>query len=548
MPNPNPLYSILLLTFLYSQAFSTTYYVDPSGSDSQSGTSPTSAWQSVDKVNSTSFSAGDSILFKRGEVWNEGLETTSSGSAESTVTVTYTVMDTTIHIEFIDPSSNNAIYYGAYGSGAKPKFDMGGSGKAFKVLHDYIVIENLHLHDGGNGILAFDKSSGNHWVNIKGLDMTQIDGNVVRIYNGGSHLWFDSVYIFDYRVNGIYISGSPSHHLEHVLIENCHIEDPTVYDKEDAIACHDNSSGDDIEGYVLIRNNTIIKSGEDGIDLTSGHHILVEGNYIEEAYQAGVMSSYPESSHHLEIRSNYIVNCDQKKSYGSLALRTGYTRAVNNIVVTPYHHIISVNDNTGPIQYWNNVFVPLSGFTGRPVYFGSSPAGMVEFRNNIFDLTETSKKIGGSGWDETLVDFDYNFYFTSSASQTIMESSDFLDMRSTYGFEINGMNTDPMYMDPSKSKPEDFQLLSSSPCIDAGTLISIDEDYFGNYRTIGASTDIGCYEYSDIPTSMQQPIGENQTKKSPIKGVFNLQGQKLSAPPLSGVFIQDGQVFYRNIK
>jgi len=47
----------------------TTYYVAAAGSDSNAGTSSGTAWQSVAKVNGATFSAGDSVLFNRGDAW-----------------------------------------------------------------------------------------------------------------------------------------------------------------------------------------------------------------------------------------------------------------------------------------------------------------------------------------------------------------------------------------------------------------------------------------------------------------------------------------------
>jgi len=59
---------ILLLGInIYSQ---TTYFVNATGgNDSNTGTSSSSAWKTIDKINQQIFSAGDIILFKRGEVW-----------------------------------------------------------------------------------------------------------------------------------------------------------------------------------------------------------------------------------------------------------------------------------------------------------------------------------------------------------------------------------------------------------------------------------------------------------------------------------------------
>jgi hypothetical protein len=73
------------------------YYVDASaGNDSNDGKSPTTAWRTIAKVNASSFSAGDLVLFNRGCIWREMLAPPSSGSA------------------------GNPITFGAYGSGPNP--------------------------------------------------------------------------------------------------------------------------------------------------------------------------------------------------------------------------------------------------------------------------------------------------------------------------------------------------------------------------------------------------------------------------------------------
>jgi hypothetical protein len=68
-------------------AFATTYYVSSStGSDANNGTSSSSAWQTIGHVNAQTFQPGDSIVFKRGDVWNESLIVPSSGSSGNPVT------------------------------------------------------------------------------------------------------------------------------------------------------------------------------------------------------------------------------------------------------------------------------------------------------------------------------------------------------------------------------------------------------------------------------------------------------------------------------
>jgi hypothetical protein len=88
---------LLLLGFGGATARATTFFVSAAGSDSNSGTSSGSAWQTIAKVNGSTFSPGDSILFHRGDVWyGTALVVPSSGSSGSPIT------------------------FGTYGSGANP--------------------------------------------------------------------------------------------------------------------------------------------------------------------------------------------------------------------------------------------------------------------------------------------------------------------------------------------------------------------------------------------------------------------------------------------
>jgi hypothetical protein len=80
-------------------AVGTIYYVDPNGSDSNNGTSTTTPWQTVAKVNATTFSPGDVILFKAEGYWEltAALHPLGSGTASAPIVI------------------------GAYGAGAKPR-------------------------------------------------------------------------------------------------------------------------------------------------------------------------------------------------------------------------------------------------------------------------------------------------------------------------------------------------------------------------------------------------------------------------------------------
>lgn len=81
-------YIIVVLVMLRSFAPAATYYVSSSaGNDANSGTSSGAAWQTIAHVNAQTFQPGDSILFKRGDVWNESLVPPSSGTSGNPITL-----------------------------------------------------------------------------------------------------------------------------------------------------------------------------------------------------------------------------------------------------------------------------------------------------------------------------------------------------------------------------------------------------------------------------------------------------------------------------
>jgi hypothetical protein len=98
------------------------YYVDSqSGNDANSGTSTSRPWQTLNKVNTSSFRPGDKILFRAGGVWEGQLAPRSPGSV------------------------GHPIVIDKYGSGPLPK--LNGNGKVDDVvyLHNVSEIEVRHL-------------------------------------------------------------------------------------------------------------------------------------------------------------------------------------------------------------------------------------------------------------------------------------------------------------------------------------------------------------------------------------------------------------------
>ena len=90
--------TILVLLSYCSIVSATNFYVSSSGSDASNGTSESSPWKTIAKVNAAfaTFKPGDRILFRRGDTFHGTVKTAASGV------------------------SGKPILIGAYGSGSKP--------------------------------------------------------------------------------------------------------------------------------------------------------------------------------------------------------------------------------------------------------------------------------------------------------------------------------------------------------------------------------------------------------------------------------------------
>lgn len=200
--------SLILLFTLAPAAFAsgTAYYIDSvNGSDENSGTSPESAWKTLDKATSVTFSAGDRILLRRGETFGSVFVTRGSGTADAPITVSSygdgelpviinkeaypcfivnNVSNWIIeNIEFTAPDGSGAVYIAA---------NMGGNVES-------ITVRDCVLHD----ISPDNSSTGSAAININ----TDCSASRIR------HLHFDNLKIYDVSW-GIHMNGLTAEHPE----------------------------------------------------------------------------------------------------------------------------------------------------------------------------------------------------------------------------------------------------------------------------------------------------------------------------------------------
>jgi IPT/TIG domain/Putative Ig domain/Right handed beta helix region len=167
-------------------AQSTTYYIDSvGGNDNNNGTSQSTPWQTIAKVNSSKFSPGNQILFKSGDTWREQLSITSSGTASS------------------------PLVFGSYGSGAAP------------------VISGADLATGWTS----SSSPGNIWkMNISNpTNQVFEDGTRLTPSPSLSAMLAGSFY-FDSGGNSVYVrtlaDDNPNNHTMEISVRDYAIYDP----------------------------------------------------------------------------------------------------------------------------------------------------------------------------------------------------------------------------------------------------------------------------------------------------------------------------------
>lgn len=144
-------------------AAAATYYVDcESGSDAAAGTSPKTAWRTLERVAATTFAPGDSILLRRGTRCRGMLWPKGSGV------------------------ESRPIRLGAYGSGPLPVIEADGREAAIKLFDQHHWhIENLHTR-GGNpyGVLVSGSSGALRHFRLRNLLVEEVSGRVTTKSSG----------------------------------------------------------------------------------------------------------------------------------------------------------------------------------------------------------------------------------------------------------------------------------------------------------------------------------------------------------------------------
>jgi hypothetical protein len=434
-----------------------------------SGSGQPCPWKTLAKVRATALSAGDSVLFKRGETFTGYLDVGYSGSA------------------------GNPITFADYGTGALPILNSNTlSTITVWSNKSYVTFTNLQVQNGTNqNIQLYDSDNHLTFNNITSVGNT--DG---LVSSSGSFTYI--------TVNGFTTSGLGATKSAMILtgstVSNLTISNVTSSGGNYGIFIEGSSAGGNVSisdstfsnnvyGLVIqgvgstfnVTRVTASSNSEDGLDLAGSVSGVIFDHCISENNGgAGTGSAGDGFSFH-----------------GSSSGIIRYSISRNNLK-TAVAHI-----NTTQVQMYYNLFYHTTNGSLGLVYLDGGTYTL--YNNVIYSDAQTGDGIYLTTNTTTTIKnnivkgFDRGIY---KGSGTITEDYNDVYGAATANFSgltagSHSLQVNPLFTDGAG---RDFTLQGTSPLINAGVDVSLSTDYAGTSVPQGTSPDLGAYEYA-LPTA-----------------------------------------------
>jgi hypothetical protein len=326
-----------------STAQAATYYVSSSGSDSNPGTSPTAAWQTVRRVNNAALAPGDTVLFEASSTFGDTtLVPPTSGAAG--LPITFGSFGTGLaHLA----SSNGAVWIpdgrhdlvfdaldlSSTGSGVFSDAAGGSAGV------DNIALKNSRIHDTPNAGLQANKSLDDGWmvqnnlfehigdsaIILRATGM-QITGNIIRNTGENPNITYGKHGVYDKGPNTVIADNDFSHNTNgqeiSIRFHGAEVYGNTLHDTGAAIAFF---ADDPAAGVIRIYDNrawnisnyAFYYGGDELSSSASRVGVVLASNTFQLAAASEAVNVSEMASATATIANNVFTG-----SYGS-ALRTG---------------------------------------------------------------------------------------------------------------------------------------------------------------------------------------------------------------------------------
>ena len=391
-----------------------------------------------------------------------------------------------------------------------------------------VTIQNLRIINAGNTGIYFFNSSNNQVLNCK-VEYSKRNGIDIRRTSGTmSNITIDGCNISEVDgggprfAAGIMVEGF----ISNVVISNNNLEDIS----SDLVSPRWGSGiyiGAGVSNSTIL-NNSITRTSKNGIHLSSQsgptriayntlHNcitllddaggIYMNGNQTGTIVEYNILSDFPGSkqgapdnynpftiglysdasgNYGAIFRGNVVSGC----THGALLHLSYNTTLVNNTFYNNRGTSIYLSERSQN-QVVNNVIknnicygVGSSQYTLSIIRHPSSTLPVGQINNNLYynPNNSTHFRFGNTGSPLNVLTY------AQWRSKTGIDS----------GHDSNSLSTNPLLVNVAANN---FQLTSSSPCIDAGTNVDLAKDIIGTVIPRGNAPDIGAYEYFSATNS-----------------------------------------------
>ncbi len=526
----------------------TTYYVDNCvtvGNDANNGTSTSTPWLTINKVNKSNFNPGDSILFESTCTWREQLTVPSSGSAGSSITFGAYGTGTAPMISGADlittwARSAGFLYYAPYSTAPNQIFEDGVRLTQNTVGTGSLTAGQWYLDTANSRIWLYTTTGDNpnghtmemsqrdyainidakNYVTVENIEITETNWDCMEVGSGSTNFILSN--------NTMIYCTSPlgSAGWESAVVVDAgsqgRITGNQISYSYTGIKLTQHVVGSSVVNAIQVDHNTITQTGAACILIGNGaSNVTAEYNalsYCAQSYDdtAGIDSIAGTGS---PVGAVNVIRYNSSTHCGPATTRcAAYMLDYGSQPTQLYDNLGAFNTNgcinlisTGHFIYGNTCYHDMEG-TSVSGEMGLYDSGSITAEDNIF-VAESSKPIiyvdPSSGVGDAL---NYNLYYGGSLTPLawLGTSYNFSNWQTNSGQDANSRDTDPKFVNASSSQ---FWLASSSPAIDAGLNLGATYDLgpdpastwpsdiiLDNQNEFGSGWEIGAYVYTQTST------------------------------------------------
>jgi hypothetical protein len=464
-----------------------TYFISPKGDDSLEGTSVTTSWRTVDRVNTATLQPGDRILFEGGQTFSGSIMLQVNGL----------------------PTSNQPIIVSSYGVG-RATIASGTSYGFYAQNTAGVEVKRLafvgagRLSNSNSGVVFYLDLPNSHlsYLRLDSLDVSGYRDSGISIGSWQGTSGYDDVRVTDCQVHANGEAGMSSYSESLAAHQNWYVGNCQAFDNsgradvtttntgngivlsgidgaliEHCIAYHNgwlnaNQGGGPVGIWGYCCNNLVIQhceahhnsSGTEpdggGFDLDGGcTNSILQYNYSHDnggpGYELCQYAGAP-AMHDLTVRYNVSVNDAREDNKGALQVwSTGANGGIQRAAI--YNNTVLLSP-------------PADGSSPKVIYVCSDGFSDLTLRNNVLQSTgglltlstvcTTGLRLEGNCyWNATQLAFDWNgTQFTNLSA-----------WRAATGQEtLPGSRATGMQADPRLNPDSNFTPMADSPLLGAG--------------------------------------------------------------------------------